>query len=537
MGEAVAGAIVSYAGLTGTSAVIAEVVLAAAINAGIAYGANALLMPRPEFGDREREFASANVTNPHDVILGRARTYGTVVGEHSFHEWDSSRKPQQLARMIVLAGHKCAEIESLMIDGETLAWNKVDGASWAGPNQGAITSSPYNKSYTSRGTDVASRLMVSHGLGGEDQVADAMMLALAGDYWTPEHRLQGRTYIGFVMKSDSSVFEVGAPNVGAVIKGLEVHDPRDPNSDPVDPATWSWTDNLILLAAHFERSIYGPRQNLVAHLPGKVAPPAETDWAQIADGADICDEIVPTVNGGSEKRYRLSAVIQASEDPQTVLGRILGSAAGWHARPGGVFRAWPGAYYPPVQGFSLNETDFVGPTEFPYRTSSADRAGGIRGEFISEDDNWRRVAYPEVVQPDLPGAPRMLDLNQPLTPSPYQAQRVARIVLRQRRRGEGCNGALNMKGMAIAPGDVVPITFEPEGLEAVPHLISTWALTEEPETGRLASDITSTAHVESDFADPDAATPLTEYVSEDSDTVSGNQIPPGQVGEISIGVI
>jgi hypothetical protein len=256
-----------------------------------------------------------------------------------------------------------------------------------------------------------------------------------------------------------------------------------------------------LLAAHFDRMHYGPRGNEVLRRASRLADPKHTDWAMVRDGADVCDESVATVNGGTEKRYRCWGQALASDDPFDTLKSILSSCGGWFAHQSGVFRVWPGKYYAPVQGATLTPADFVGPVNLIERRSASERFGGVEGTFWSEEDGWREVSYPTVTLADAGDSPRLVSLPQPMTPSPYQAQRVAHMTLLRNGYGLRLDGVTNLKGLLIGAGDIPQLGFPDDGVSESAFWVTDWRLTE-GEDGLLSVALSADQHTPAMYLPP-----------------------------------
>jgi hypothetical protein len=539
MGDPISTFIITALGVTEGSFLAGAIVAAVdfAIVAGVSYGANALFGPDVESPDRGRDVVSRQANDPQRIILGKARVFGTLVGETAYHSASTTHPANTLVRVQVLAGHEIDGIDSLIVGGETVSWNSVTGDSFAGGSDGAVTTAPYRRPYRPEPIggdpiDIDSFLTVSHGLGKDDQPADAMMRALAPSYWRSTDRLRGLAYLAWHARLNPSMFN-GEPQVAAVVRGLKVHDPRDPDSDPIDPDTWTWTENNILLAAHYDRFEYGPLQDLVLNLPGRVREEKWTDWDMIADGADKCAELRQVTEFYSEKRYRCWGTALSNEDPERVISRIMGACGGWRARPSGVFRAWPGAYYPPVQGFAVGEGDILDGFGAQNRRSVSESAGGVSGEYYSEEDNWKKIPYPAVKREGLTGEPRYLDLPLDYSPSPYQCQQIAQIELRRRAARWRVSGPIKLKGLLFSAGDTVSITYSREGIENMPVLVEDWAQSTDEE-GVPIIEIMGVELREADFSDPPYIEPTLRPLPVD---IRPNRTPPGFNGGITGGAI
>lgn len=496
MGAQVAAWVVTTIGVTGKAAAVVSAVVTTAVNVGISYGASALLAPNQDFPNQGREFVTRGTTDPQTIVFGRSLVRGTAIAEYAFNPAGSGKKNNSFMRVQALAGHELDAIESFKVNGETC---EVSGS-------GRALTAPYNKSANWPGVALAAPILTIYsGLGASDQIADANLIDHTDGFWRTSDRLQGLAWLAFVMRTDKKAFASGLPDVSAIVRGLKVHDPRDEDSDPVDPSTWNWTDNPILLAAHFDRFELGPRGEMVGDLPGRVAPESATDWSQVEDEADACDEMIDRGDGELEKRYRCWGQATTAEDPETVLQKIMGSCSGWHVRQGGVFRPWAGRYHAPTT--VITPPDFTGPVSVRHRRSVAEQAGGVRGKFVSPDDNYRAVSYPDVVEENVAGTPRFMELPLPMTPSPWQAQRQAFIELKRRRAGKRLSGPLNLKGLLTGAGDTASISFPSERLVEETMLIRDWTM-QQGEDGKPEFDIVAETHSPAHYTYPELSPPI-----------------------------
>lgn len=145
--------------------------------------------------------------------------------------------------------------------------------------------------------------------------------------WTSAHRGDGiasactQTFQPPNASDLTTVYPGGlTPPYRAVIRASKVWDPRDGGQDKDDPATWSWSDNPVLIALDYHRHADG--MGLAAQDATLFSSPALTeDWGP---AADICDESV-----GGVTRYACSGGYSLPNDePATVLGAILATCDG-----------------------------------------------------------------------------------------------------------------------------------------------------------------------------------------------------------------
>ena len=240
-----------------------------------------------------------------------------------------------------------------------------------------------------------------------------------------------------------------------------------------------------------QMQLFGMTKNLVDS--------ADKDEQEKKDAQKRAHDMLEAVKRAKVKaksKYVLSRV-----DPFDTLKAVLSSCGGWFAHQSGVFRVWPGKYYAPVQGATLTPADFVGPVNLIERRSAAERFGGVEGTFWSEEDGWREVSYPTVTLADAGDSPRLVSLPQPMTPSPYQAQRVAHMTLLRNGYGLRLDGVTNLKGLLIGAGDIPQLGFPDDGVSESAFWVTDWRLTE-GEDGLLSVALSADQHTPAMYLPP-----------------------------------
>ncbi|WP_339767116.1 phage tail protein [uncultured Pseudosulfitobacter sp.] len=92
-----------------------------------------------------------------------------------------------------------------------------------------------------------------------------------------------------------------------VIRGQEIYDPRDLST--------GYADNAALVMAHF-----------LSHEDGFKIAPEDINWDSVAAMADVADEAVPQLEGGTAARLRLWGYWTLDEPPSDVLDRMHASS-------------------------------------------------------------------------------------------------------------------------------------------------------------------------------------------------------------------
>ncbi|MFG6566662.1 hypothetical protein [Sulfitobacter sp. 1A13679] len=145
---------------------------------------------------------------------------------------------------------------------------------------------------------------------------------LGGDYadliadfvsWDTDRRLEGQaTFLAQMKAPSGNDFSKVFPKsynttLQWVIHGQAVYDPR------TDSTTYS--DNAALVIAHF-----------LTHEDGFKIDPADINWDSVSAMADVADEAVPQLEGGTAPRLRLWGYWTLDEPPSDVLDRMHASS-------------------------------------------------------------------------------------------------------------------------------------------------------------------------------------------------------------------
>lgn len=188
------------------------------------------------------------------------------------------------------------------------------------------------------------KVLAGYNLGADPNAAHAPVVSRVPD-WTNDHRGDG-IVSGYLVKTGvkSKDFVKIYPRgdnvaMSLVIEGHFCHDPREPGSDPEDPATWLYTENSVLLLLWFKTYFLGN------DYAARIAP-VEQYWI---DAADICDEAVSLDAGGTEARYRGCILFAADNNPASVESEILATFDGWLGEDeNGCIKVFAGKLYAPT---------------------------------------------------------------------------------------------------------------------------------------------------------------------------------------------
>jgi hypothetical protein len=279
-------------------------------------------------------------------------------------------------------------------------------------------------------------------------------LLASGTNWTATDLVLGRTLVYVRMGYSQQVFPSSIPNVSFVINGKnDIFDPRT--------GTRNFTNNAALCIADYLS---------MPAAKGGFGLTIGTDipTAQLIAAANICDEEVALAGGGVIPRYTCDTAFQLNQGRGSILKQMLTSCAGRISYQGGQFSVFPGAYLSPT--LALTDADIVGGFKFMPRLSIRDSANGVKGTYVSPENNYQQADFPPYVQdadhgyvsdPWLAednGERIFKEANFPCTVSSAAAQRLAKIELLRTRFQIRGTVRCSMKAYQAVALDIITLT-------------------------------------------------------------------------------
>lgn len=292
---------------------------------------------------------------------------------------------------------------------------------------------------------------------GRQTIANTKAMAkMAG--WTSEHIGFGQSYIFIEIENNREVFEDGISDMGFLIRGARVWDPRDTSQDPDDESTWIWSQNAVLCALHYVR-FYGAYEVPFSRLP--------LQWWIAA--INVCDEEAEFTDAEgvvtTEPRYTTNGSFTFSTKPIEVLNQLEACFAGKIFRQMGQWYVRVGAWYGnPTH--TINQDDVHGNIKIKWHADLRDRANVVRATFTDPDQNYDRTDAPPVVSAGYQAIDNQIlekSISLPFVRSSTTAQRLATIHLEQTRLGE-IELPLKHKGLAAAVGRTVYLNLPGESI-------------------------------------------------------------------------
>lgn len=457
MPQAVGGAILGVFGATGASIATASIfgitgAYAVGYLATTALTSWALrkLMPTPDLGAANRGtlLNARQPAAPQEYVYGQVRKGGVI----TFME-TSGAENKYLHLVISMAGHEVEEIGQVYINDEVVS---IDASGYVTgrwnskirilKHLGAQTSATDN--FANASTNLAATLHT-------DTSATSSFIG------------KGIAYIYARLEYDQDVFGGGIPTITAVVKGKKVYDPRT--------ATTAYSDNAALCIRDYITAAYGLNTPSV-------------DEAYFAAAANDCDDNIPLAAGGSQKRYTINGVVNASSTTGTAIADMLEAVNGAIFYGGGVWKLKVGVYESSVKSLTLD--DFRSGISLPTRLPRRDNFNRVTGKFIyggvyNESSNPNAGDWVETDFPAIESAAFLsednsidntLDISLNMVTDGNRAQRIAKQKLFRSREQLTLSAEFGLSAMGIEVGDIIDLTIAKYGWTNKEFEVVNWRL-------------------------------------------------------------
>mgnify|MGYP000143700856 CR=1 FL=1 len=405
--------------IAGLSSVASAIVLelgvslwaAFALGAGLSMVSRAL-MPKPDLGTQMggRSVMTREAASSRKIIYGRARVGGNVVYLES-----TGTDNKYLWLVTAIAGHEIDAYEEVWFNDQKI-W---DGGSYVG-NWGSYVSISFKD--------------------GSQTTADSGLVA-ASTKWTSNHKLLDTAYMVVKLTYDQEQFAQGLPNISTVVRGKKVLDP--------ETSATAWSQNPALcIYDYLLDSKYGLAESASNILT-----------SSINTAKDVCDETVALAAGGTQPRYTMDGVIDTADSIKANIENMTGAMIGRLIYSGGKFEIHAGEYVAPT--VTIDESMMVGEISVQTKQSRRNAYNGVKGVFLSEDDNYILADYPAQISSTYAtqdGDPIYLDMPLPYTVNNIRAQRIAKLALFRSRQQEAITIPCNLNAFKFKIGDNINVS-------------------------------------------------------------------------------
>lgn len=446
---AIFGTVFAATALEAVTTAAITVAISLALSLAISFVASALFKPTGKGGAGGGQNSPINTNfnvrvaaGPRVVVYGKRRVNGT----YGFMRLVQNN--HGLNMVVLLAGHECQAVDEIIIADETFAFpSDFDGNGLLASGRSRLDGFVWVHVHLGSATQAADQFLI-------DDIA--LYEANGADIWGPDHRLRGVCYLSVRLQfgpepapgdpnGQPPLFSDGIPNIGAVVRGKnDIYDPRS--------ATTGYSNNPALcLANYLCDTTYGLG---ITYATG-------INETALISAANSCDEDVSIVGGGTENRYECNGAFESSEQPQTIIGWLLGSMHGKAPYDGEKWTIMAGVYQTPTLTFT--DDDLRAGMTVGSVTSRRDLFNTVKGTFTSPDHNWQEFDFPPVpsgtnAYATADGSTIYKDIKLPFTTSASMAQRIAKIDLLKARKQLTVKAPCKLTAWLCQAGDTIQWT-------------------------------------------------------------------------------
>jgi hypothetical protein len=379
---------------------------------------------------------------PRSAVYGKQATAGHLL------YWNVYGSDNQYLQFVYALGDGLHDgLDGMFVDGKAVTFGTV--------TPGADT--PVTE-YARDGID---HLWFRFFNGEEDQIADTRLVdnANPAGRWTTDHKLSGICYVSVTMKYNETVFTNGVPTFLFVPRGLRLYDPRLDSTNGGSgthrwnvPSTYEWSENPAICLYNYQRGLFLGDELIL----GQGVAPFDLLTDMYVAAANVCDEAVPLLAGGTELRYRVGEQITADRQHRDVIQDFLAAMAGQLLETAGAFGPLAGAAQTSVM--TITDTDLVVGQSRTYSShrSRDELINTISGSYSDPSQNWQPVPYPmrtSSADESTDGERLGVQRDYPQINSGTQVQRVAEIERRLARTQGTATEVLPFKYSVLESGD------------------------------------------------------------------------------------
>lgn len=404
--------------------------------------------PKASPANRDRLNLSLNPHAPRTMAFG-STALATDIRDQEFSGTDK----EFLHRFVVVAAHRVNAIREIWFD-DKIAWTSAGGV------QGEFVN--FLTVQTILEGSAANAINLGARMGSSRRFTGCAYVYL-------RYRLSAT---GTKKKPIESPFSGSVPSrVTIVGDGMPCYDPRQDSTvaggsgahRADNQATWTWGAHCRNPAVQLGTYLLGWRINGKLSV-GKGIPKNRVDWPSFITAANLCDEPVTLVSGGTEPRYRADGMFNEGERPLSIIDQFKVSMNADLDDQDGLLRLT--VYHNDLAvNVPLTEDDILG--EFKWQqTQPLDTSFNIvRGSFVDASNLslYQMNEYKEVSVASPDGIDRIHTAEYGMVQSKSQAERLSKQRLQRQLYGGTFQATFQATAWRVQKGSVVRLTFSPEG--------------------------------------------------------------------------
>lgn len=383
-----------------------------------------------------------------DPRTPRKGWWGSTAGNSDIRDQEYTDSQTYLHRFIVCAAHKTQGYRQIWFD-DKLAWTSTGGVQ--GEYSGYLTVTPITEG------SAANAINISPRMGSTRRYTGLSYVYL-------RYKLTGNS------KKTDSPFAQGIPTrITIVGDGALTYDPRLDSTVPGgsgshradDQATWQWnasaSRNPALLLLWY---LLGWRINGIVSV-GCGIPAARIDLESFITAANLCDEPVSLVAGGTEPRYRADGVFSDGNDPTSVIDSLKAAMNADLDDVGGKFRLTVFHNDLADPGPSFGDDDMIEGFRWVQTPSLSESFNIVSGAYVDTRDAalYQLVDAPPVELDSRDGIDRFDNFPLDKVQSPSQWQRLAKQRLQRQQYGGEFTTVFNARGWLLCKNMVIRLSL------------------------------------------------------------------------------
>lgn len=300
--------------------------------------------------------------------------------------------------------------------------------------------------------------------GTQTSISDLPPLLTAVPSWTSDMIGKGVAFVHVALRHSTKYFPNGIPNIKALIRGAKVS----------TPFVTGYSNNAAAVIYDY----------LVKHFKVK---PESINSENFTNEYAICGEVMDgeVHNGTQQIRYAINGGFDYDETHNQIMKKMLSACGGRLNFIHGQYYLEVAAYRGPVPSDQIVELgDISGAVTITADTPLSDRVNTVTGQFLDPERGYQLVDFDEVSNPDYveeDGEVRTLDMDLEFVISPYQANRLAKIALKDNRYGLTLEVPMNWRGFKFNTGLPAGFNDPALGYDQLEFRIATWSFS--PKSG------------------------------------------------------
>lgn len=462
--DPISALIVGAIGLTGTAATIGTAIVDVGLALGLSYAAKAISPQNKTASTRGQSVNLQISTNPtRKVPIGTVGTAGDLV------YWQVTGSNNDNLRMVVAFGDlPCDSLDTSRIFVESVQ-KTIDGSGYV--------------------SDFDNKLQITFHNGDPSQSADSDVVSSSDGLWTSNEVGKYVCYAVISAVYDEKIFPSGIPQIVFSLKGAKLYDWRQDSTNGgsgsqrwADMSTWAYSDNPIVALYNVIRGIAPGGVPLI----GMGVPAAALRLSDFTSAANACDETVALAAGGTEKRYRISTVLDTAMTNRDIIETILASCSGQLIESCGIYRPMVGVAQSSVASITDADLIVTQPFQSDAKRPRTELFNAVYASYSDPTKSYNVVPLPNRTSSDDEAEDGGLRLPQTLDlgciTSRTQAQRVMEIARKRARRQLIVSCTLRARWFILEPGDWITFNsyrrgytdrvFEIQTIKVNPNLTS-----------------------------------------------------------------